>query len=353
MNLISDITKDTQTVYTRGVNLIVGHDALGVPTYYLYNAHGDVVQLVDNAGSITKEYRYDAFGVERNKDENDPNPFRYTAEYYDKEIGTIYLRMRYYIPHLGRFLTEDPIRDGLNWYTYAAGNPITFIDPMGLSVKLAGTSLEQRIILKNLQSLTDHTLDIDDDGMLYIAELAKLTDIWRPDGNELIRRLIEDEFITSIMIIDRIDSKGEEVGNGIKLTWENGNIVSALVEFVPYSIAEAMTKNSVTGNIEFTRRPDFIGLAHELIHADRAMRGNHISYDKKADIKFEHNNIALRERYRREEYATIGITGLISNLAPIPVGIWDIKKGDITENMIRAEHGLHQRATYGVHKYVR
>ena len=128
MNLIADITTNNTTIYSRGINLIFSN----ANCYYLYNAHGDVVQLVDNVGNITKEYRYDAFGVERNKDENDQNPFRYTAEYYDKETGTIYLRMRYYIPHLGRFLTEDPIKDGLNWYTYVNGNPVNFVDSSGL-----------------------------------------------------------------------------------------------------------------------------------------------------------------------------------------------------------------------------
>ena len=30
-------------------------------------------------------------------------------------------------------MTEDPIRDSLNWYAYCGGNPINFIDPFGLA----------------------------------------------------------------------------------------------------------------------------------------------------------------------------------------------------------------------------
>lgn len=64
------------------------------------------------------------------------NPFRYCGEYYDEESGLIYLRNRYYDPSIGRFITEDPARDGLNWYVYANNNPVNYIDPLGLEALL-------------------------------------------------------------------------------------------------------------------------------------------------------------------------------------------------------------------------
>jgi hypothetical protein len=33
----------------------------------------------------------------------------------------------------GRFMSEDPIRSGLNYYTYCGNNPVNFIDPWGLA----------------------------------------------------------------------------------------------------------------------------------------------------------------------------------------------------------------------------
>ena len=53
-----------------------------------------MVNLTDSTGEITKSYTYDAFGVEKNIDDADDNAFRYCGEYYDKEIATIYLRVR-------------------------------------------------------------------------------------------------------------------------------------------------------------------------------------------------------------------------------------------------------------------
>ena len=48
--------------------------------------------------------------------------------------GLIYMRARYYDPLLGRFISEDPARDGANWYAYAENNPVSFSDPSGKSV---------------------------------------------------------------------------------------------------------------------------------------------------------------------------------------------------------------------------
>jgi len=64
-------------------------------------------------------------------EDTDTNPWRYCGEYYDTETNTIYLRARYYDPVTGRFSSEDPIRDGLNWYTYCIGNPVLYIDFTG------------------------------------------------------------------------------------------------------------------------------------------------------------------------------------------------------------------------------
>ena len=83
-------------------------------------------------GAITKTYEYDAFGVEDDIDENDPNPWRYCGEYYDKETKTLYLRARYYDIGTGSFTQEDPIKDGSNWYSYCMGSPVAIVDPTGL-----------------------------------------------------------------------------------------------------------------------------------------------------------------------------------------------------------------------------
>jgi RHS repeat-associated core domain len=105
--------------------------------YYLYNGHGDVVQLSNTSGTVTQRYDYDAFG--NHETTSDTNPYRYCGEYFDVETSTYYLRARYYRPSTGRFTQQDTYLGShadplsLNLYTYCHNNPIRYVDPSGHS----------------------------------------------------------------------------------------------------------------------------------------------------------------------------------------------------------------------------
>ncbi len=134
-NVVADIQGTSISKYNRGRGLISIEQG-GNKGYYVFNGHGDVLQIRNASGEQVYRKMYDAFGIEiESYDETNQfaNPFGYAGEYTDEETGNIYLRARYYNPNTGRFLIEDPIKDGTNWYAYAGNNPVLFLDPWGLA----------------------------------------------------------------------------------------------------------------------------------------------------------------------------------------------------------------------------
>ncbi|MFQ8688146.1 MAG: RHS repeat domain-containing protein [Lachnospirales bacterium] len=129
-----DENGNVTNVLFRGNNLV--RDGKG--NNYVYDSHGSVTSILNNNGSKSKEYEYDAFGnIENETNASTYNPWQYCGEYTDQESGFIYLRNRYYDSEIGRFINEDPARSGGNWYSYCSGNPIMFWDPSGLERGLA------------------------------------------------------------------------------------------------------------------------------------------------------------------------------------------------------------------------
>ena len=115
-NVAADVANGQVTQYVHGLGLTVLVQADGTRLQYVTDGHGDVKKLVSGSGAVVQDYTYDASG-NQTESSGDTNPFRYSGEYYDEETGLIYLRARYYDSGVGGFISEDPARDGLNWYS--------------------------------------------------------------------------------------------------------------------------------------------------------------------------------------------------------------------------------------------
>ena len=57
--------------------MLVKQDPGGEEYYYLYNGHGDVVQIIDQAGNILNHYEYDEWGNILDQIETIDNDFKY------------------------------------------------------------------------------------------------------------------------------------------------------------------------------------------------------------------------------------------------------------------------------------
>jgi RHS repeat-associated protein len=129
--------------------------ALGTTSHLLRAALSSTIAVADNSGVVQTEHTYEPFGGTITTGTSNMNPFQYTGRENDT-TGLYYYRARYYQPMLKRFIAEDPLFSertrGNNLYAYVDNNPITFLDPRGLSK----TSCPKKDCLKEcLEALAD------------------------------------------------------------------------------------------------------------------------------------------------------------------------------------------------------
>ncbi|HNY20906.1 MAG TPA: RHS repeat-associated core domain-containing protein, partial [Treponemataceae bacterium] len=105
----------------------------GSATFWHHTDHEGTSEVVtDSSGSIVWEASYEAYGAVIRTNATMSFTPSYTGKEFDPDIGLYYYNARWYDPDLGRFITEDPARDGVNWFAYCNENPIRYIDPTGL-----------------------------------------------------------------------------------------------------------------------------------------------------------------------------------------------------------------------------
>jgi RHS repeat-associated protein len=111
-------------------------DASSGALVYCYDANGNVGQVVDASDhTITAHYEYDPYGAALavSGELAEENPYRFSTKYLDEEVGLYYYGYRFHSPHLGRWISRDPIRErgGLNLYVFLQNDGINQSDFLG------------------------------------------------------------------------------------------------------------------------------------------------------------------------------------------------------------------------------
>ncbi len=100
--------------------------------YYGTDRLGSTTVMFDGEGSVVWQGDVSPFGELVSSEGSIEERVKFTGKDYDEAAGLYYFNARWYDAELGRFTTEDPARDGLNWYVYVRNNPLRFVDPTGL-----------------------------------------------------------------------------------------------------------------------------------------------------------------------------------------------------------------------------
>ena len=102
--------------------------------HYLTDHLGSPIRLVSENQSDT--LAYDEFGVplvQVGQNEAKFNqPFGFTGYMMDEISGLYYVQARYFSAENARFVSEDYVRDGVNWYMHCYNNALKFVDLDGL-----------------------------------------------------------------------------------------------------------------------------------------------------------------------------------------------------------------------------
>ncbi len=109
-------------------------------TRYHSDALGSTRGITNTSQTATDSQLFDAWGMVVSRTGSTPTPFGFagTSQYQtDTDSGLQLLGHRYYDPSTGRLITQDPARDGENWYQYCRNNPLGGVDPNGLQSKRA------------------------------------------------------------------------------------------------------------------------------------------------------------------------------------------------------------------------
>jgi RHS repeat-associated protein len=129
--------------------------------YFHGDGLGSVCSLTDSFGTKVESHNYSAYGEMHNTTTPTGNRFMFTGREYDSEARIHHYRYRRYVSERGAFSEPDPLRKYLwllygrdtslqyllvnnnlvgsdlrgSLYAYCGNNPVTFVDPFGLSTK--------------------------------------------------------------------------------------------------------------------------------------------------------------------------------------------------------------------------
>ena len=349
-NIVETIKPNEIQKFLRGYDLILRKVNNGDSEYYYQDNHGNVTTMKDTAGKKLNTLKYDSFGNTTLPSGYD-NPFRYCGEYMDDETGLVYLRNRYYDPSIGRFITEDPVKSGLNWYAYCENNPLKYIDPFGYAATLTGDEEYWEQTMTEMQMITDDILEYDkESGKISISAYGNGSKI---NGTKLLREQIESTTFNLSIQRNGLKNDGSAYSSEI-ISKKLGKEATVNMNDSVNAVTQVLV--SVDGKSTYENTASFIILAHELIHTYHVMNKT-INEERLGERLYRNDSGILcmetsggKSLYADEEFETVGLgyRTLWKGRDPLAINPFWCRStfNSITENALRDEHNMNRRIAY-------
>lgn len=104
--------------------------------YYMHDALKNTIALFGIQAGRRALYEFGPYGAIIKMEGNaaEENPFRFSSEYYDDELGLVYYNYRYYNPQQGTWLSREPVGEqgGNNLYGMVNNRISSRVDYLGL-----------------------------------------------------------------------------------------------------------------------------------------------------------------------------------------------------------------------------
>ncbi|WP_308698857.1 RHS repeat-associated core domain-containing protein, partial [uncultured Thomasclavelia sp.] len=193
-NIVSELN-DINVIshrYYRGYNLVCDDSN----TYYMHDPHGNVIETYTGSNKYCDDlYIYNAFGTNKYfNDTGETDKWGYCDQLKDFETGNYYMRARYYNPDTGRFISEDPIKDGSNWYSYCAGNPVAFKDISG-KIKISDGMYNYNTQLKLLDYSVQYNIARLNNNVVAMNAASQNANNLRNNSSEMgmFEKIVDDD----------------------------------------------------------------------------------------------------------------------------------------------------------------
>jgi len=120
----------TDYLFLPGIDEPVAMSTAGTVSYFGVDGLGSVISRTSSVGQVLEGARYSPWGEATGSITGE---FGFTGR-ERSDLG-LYFRARIYQPAIGRFISEDPadVEDVGGSYTYGTNDPVSFVDPLGLS----------------------------------------------------------------------------------------------------------------------------------------------------------------------------------------------------------------------------